>query len=199
MRIPLICLVAAGAIALGGCGYNGLGVGLGYGSPYGYGNSYGYGGYGGYGNYAGYGGRYGYNPYYGSYGDYASGRFGYGGLGYGYQPYGWYDGLYYPGTGYYVYDSYRRPRYWSDAQRVYWTNRVRTAPTPTTTVVRPTSPNWSGFDRTRSERVANRAVRQERILQDRSDRRERLDQRRTERRATTANRTRVVRQSRRDD
>ena len=56
MRIPMISLMAAGALALGGCtdmyGYNGLGVGLGYGSGYGGG----YGGYygGGYSNY-GYG------------------------------------------------------------------------------------------------------------------------------------------------
>ena len=42
MRIPYISLVAAGALALGGCAYDGLGLGLGYGSPY-YGSGYGYG------------------------------------------------------------------------------------------------------------------------------------------------------------
>jgi len=54
MRIPYISLLAAGALALGGCAYDnygygygpysGLSVGVGYGSGY-------YGGYGGYGGY----------------------------------------------------------------------------------------------------------------------------------------------------
>ncbi len=201
MRIPFICLVTAGALALGGCGYNGLGVGLGYGSPYG-----GYGGYGydpyydgyGYGSrYGGYGSRYaGYG--YGGYG-------GYGGFGYGYQPFGWYDGFYYPGTGYYVYDTYRRPRIWSDAQRAYWVKRISAAPatrTPTATP-RPTSPNWSGFEDRRARVIANRTARQERMQESRSDRRERIEQRRIERRpmtsSSTSTRTREGRRSRRDD
>lgn len=65
-----------------------------------YEDGYGYGGLSvGYGD--GYYGR----PYYG---------------GYGYPYYGWYDGFYYPGTGYYVYDRYRRAHRWTDAQRNYW-------------------------------------------------------------------------------
>lgn len=59
---------------------------------------------------AGYGG--GYAPSY------------YGG-GYGYAPsyFGWYDNFYYPGTGVYVYDRYRRPYRWNDGQRAYWEGR----------------------------------------------------------------------------
>ena len=33
MRIPYISVLAAGALALGGCAYGGLGGGLGYGDP----------------------------------------------------------------------------------------------------------------------------------------------------------------------
>jgi hypothetical protein len=61
---------------------------------------------------AGYGG--GYTPgYYGGYG------------GYGYAPsyFGWYNDFYYPGTGVYVYDRYRRPYRWNDGQRAYWEGR----------------------------------------------------------------------------
>lgn len=40
------------------------------------------------------------------------------------QPYyGWYDDYYYPGTGYYVYDSNRRPHRWDSRQRAYWQHR----------------------------------------------------------------------------
>ena len=60
--------------------------------------------------------------------------YGYGGVGvgygsgydpyYGYEPYwGWYDGYYYPGTGYYVYDRYRRAYPWSDHHRHHWEER----------------------------------------------------------------------------
>jgi len=153
MRIPYISLVAAGALALGGCAYGDLGLGLGYGSPY-------YGGYGGYGSY-GYG-----SPYYGSYygSRYYGSGFGYG-LGYGgfgSPYYGWYDNYYYPGTGYYVYDTYRRPHVMTTTQRQYWTSRspvVRTR--STTTSVRP---NWSGFNRhatTKAERQSAREQRQQ--------------------------------------
>jgi hypothetical protein len=95
MRIPLISLVAAGALALGGCAYGdaGYGLGLGYGGGYGY----------------GYNSGYNYNA-------------GYGGYGYGSPYYGWYDNYYYPGTGYYVYDSYRQPHRWNDRQRAYWSS-----------------------------------------------------------------------------
>jgi hypothetical protein len=55
-----------------------------------------------------YGGGY-YDPYYGS----------------GYYPggYGWYDGFYYPGSGYYVYDRGGRRQRWTDTQRRYWEAR----------------------------------------------------------------------------
>jgi hypothetical protein len=217
MRIPLISLVAAGALALGGCGYNGLGVGVGYGSPYA-----GYGSYGGYGYdpyYDGYGygsryGGYGYGSRYGSYG-YGSryGGFGYGGYGgyggFGYQPYGWYDGFYYPGTGYYVYDNQRRARIWSDAQRAYWLNKIRNRPTtgtstgtsaPTVTTTRvATSPNWSGFDDRRA-RSADRVLRQDRMQGNRAERRERLEQRQIERQpGMTTTTRRETRRSRRGD
>jgi hypothetical protein len=141
MRARLAILLA-GAVALGGCAYgyggygspySGLSVGVGYGS--------GYGGYGGYGSY---------------YGGYPYGAYG----GYGAPYYGWYDNYYYPGSGSYVYDSYRRPHVWSDSQRRYWssrrdraldssrhhrsTTRDRTTTTSKQTVLRE---NWSGFER----------------------------------------------------
>ena len=68
----------AGSASLGACTtlspFGGLGVGLG--------NQYGY-------------DDYGYDSYYAGQG-YNSG--------YGYNPYGWYNGYYYPGAGYWVYD-----------------------------------------------------------------------------------------------
>ena len=117
MRIPYISLIAAGALALGGCAYGDLGYGVGYGDGYGaYDYGYGYGPYGGYGEYPAY----------------------YGGFG---APYfGWYDNYYYPGTGIFVYDSYRRPHRWSSGERSYWLSR-QTA-TGTTKAA-----NWSGFNR----------------------------------------------------
>jgi len=151
MRIPYISLVAAGAIALGGCAYDGLGLGLGYGDSY----------YGGYGYGSPYYGGYGYgSPYYGRSGislgvGYGSGY--YGGYGYGSPYYGWYDNYYYPGTGYYVYDSYRRPRVMTTAQRQYWSTRSPALRTSTRTTVRP---NWSGFKH-KSTAAARRTARQE--------------------------------------
>ena len=113
MRIPYISLLAAGALALSGCAYGDLGYGVGYGGGYGaYDYGYGYGAYGGYGAYPAY----------------------YGGFG---APYfGWYDDFYYPGTGVFVYDSYRRPHRWSSSQRAYWSSRQGTGSH---------SANWSGF------------------------------------------------------
>jgi len=58
MRIPYISMLAAGALALGGCAYGGYGYGVGYGGYYG---DYGYGA-----PYYGYGA---YDPF-GWYGDY---------------------------------------------------------------------------------------------------------------------------------
>lgn len=73
-------IIALAGVGLGGCAYNGLGVGVGYGDPYGY-NGYGYDPYG-------YRSAY-YNPY--GYSRYGS-------------PFGWYNGFYYPGSGWYVWD-----------------------------------------------------------------------------------------------
>src|SRR5687768_4553496 len=115
MRIPRLrsaAIIAAGAIGLGGCATY---------SPFGYGS----------GVSVSYGDRY-YDPYYGGYSRYGYGspygygsRYGYGsGYGYGYMPYyGWYNGFYYPGTGYYVYDRNRRPRQLTEAERRYWAER----------------------------------------------------------------------------
>jgi len=136
MRTRVALLAAAGAVTLGGCAdygygsYSGMSLGLGYG-----------GGYGGY-----YGYDYGYSPY---------------GYGYGYSPFdyggwsgdpyfGWYGGGYYPGSGIYVYDSYRRPHRWNDQQRRYWTQRQQSVTTTATTrnYQRPQfHENWSGFNR----------------------------------------------------
>jgi hypothetical protein len=161
MRIPFISLIAGSALALGGCAYGDLGMGLGYGGGYGpygtygspyYGSSYSY----------GYGSPYGYGGYGSPY---------YGGLGSSY--YGWNSGYYYPGSGYYVYDSYRRPYAMTTTQRQYWSNRspaLRTTSTRTTQV----KPNWSAFN----QRQTTRAARQTAA----SDRRASRDQRRADRR-----------------
>lgn len=109
-------------------------------TPYGYGGvSVGYGS--GYGPYAGYG--YDYPGY------------GYSRLGYGYSPYwGWHDNFYYPGTGYYVYDIYRRPYRWTDSHRRYWTTRRERAlrSGSNNVIIRD---NWGDFDRStvRRERI----------------------------------------------
>lgn len=151
MRIPYITIVAAGALALGGCAYGDMGLGVGYGSPY-----YGY-GYGGpYGS--GYYGGLGYSPYYGA------GYYG------GFPYYGWYDDYYYPGTGYYVYDTYRRPHIMTSRQRVYWSKRspaLRTTSVTTRTVVRP---NWSDFNHRTTTRADRQTAREQR-QQAREDRR----------------------------
>jgi hypothetical protein len=153
MRISTLILAAASSVALAGCAYGDLGYGLGYGS-----GNYGYGA--GYGSPYGYGG-YGYgSPYYGAGYGYGS-PYGYGGFGSPY--YGWNNNYYYPGTGYYVYDTYRRPHVWTDAQRNYWTQRIQTASRTGTKVARPSSPNWSAFDRQqlRAQRQQARADRQQ--------------------------------------
>jgi hypothetical protein len=99
-----------------------------------------------------------YDPYYGGYGyGYGAGYPGYG-LGYGFDPYwGWYDGFYYPGSGYYVYDRYRHKHRWTDAQRRYWQLRRERALASSTTsrpvVIRE---NWNDFPRHRSTARGNR-------------------------------------------
>ena len=136
MRARLAILLA-GTVALGGCAYGygdygsygglSVGIGSGYGGYY---DPYGYDGYG-----------YGANPY-GGYGN-----------GYGYPSYyGWYGDYYYPGTGYYVYDRYRRPHTWSDSQQRYWTQqreRVQSADRnrPNARERTTVRENWSGFNR----------------------------------------------------
>lgn len=78
----------------------------------------------------GYGDGYydGYDPYVDGYGDlyYSSGY------------YGWYDGYYYPGAGYYIYDRRGSRHRWSDRHRDYWeTRRGR----------HEARENWSGYRR----------------------------------------------------
>lgn len=60
------------------------------------------------------------------------------GVGSSYPYYGWYDGYYYPGTGYYIYDRRGARMRWNDRHRRYWESR------------RPRSgyrENWSGYRR----------------------------------------------------
>ncbi|HET9810597.1 MAG TPA: hypothetical protein VFP53_02735 [Sphingomicrobium sp.] len=154
-------IVAAAGLGLGGCAYGGLGGYGGYGGvSVGYGD-YGYGGYG-YGSpYYGYGySRYGYNPY------------GYGGY-YGSPYYGWYNGYYYPGSGYYVYDRHHNRRQLTDAERKYWTDRLRQVVQRDGNSATSRTENWSGFthpDRTtrsdtrvRTRATASRPARVERV------------------------------------
>lgn len=72
-------------------------------------DGYGYSGVG-----VGYGAGYYDDPYYAG-----------GGWGGGYAPayFGWYNEFYYPGTGVYVYDRYRRAYPWNVDQRRYWEGR----------------------------------------------------------------------------
>lgn len=149
MRIPYISLVAASALALGGCAYGDLGYGLGLGS-YGYGSPY-Y-GYGGPTFSIGYGT--GYSPYYGGFGYSPF----YSGFGYG-MPYGWYDNYYYPGSGYYVYDVYRQPHVMTTTQRQYWVTRSPALRTGVTTSARP---NWSAFNNRQQLRAERQTMREER-------------------------------------
>ena len=55
-----------------------------------------------------------------------------------YPYYGWYDGFYYPGTGYYIYDSYGQRHRWNDRHRSYWEGRRGG---------RNARDNWSGYRR----------------------------------------------------
>jgi len=204
MRARLAILLAAGSAALGGCTYGyggygpfgGLSVGVGYSS-----------GYGGYDPFcSGYG--YGYGGYYG-YPGYGYGGYPYGSYGRCIDPYwGWYDGFYYPGTGYYVYDSYRRPHVWTDAQRRYWSERRKKAESAAPTKV-VNQPNWGEFNRQRAEqrdawlgsredrrveRQSSPRTRSEDRQVERSTARERASDRRIERRTE-----REIRRSARDD
>ncbi|WP_156404720.1 hypothetical protein [Sphingomonas sp. Root241] len=71
----------------------------------------------------------------------------------GYDPYysygpssyfGWYGDYYYPGTGYYVYDRYRRPHRWNNGQQRYWYDRGRSWRGDR-------RENWGGFGNRRGE------------------------------------------------
>lgn len=101
-RGALVALAAsaglAGCTSYGPYGGSSVGVGVSYGS--------GYGGYGGY----GYGSPYGYgygSPYYASY-----------------PYYGWYDGFYYPGAGYWLYDPWGHRHPITKRQSDYWRNML---------------------------------------------------------------------------
>lgn len=96
-RLGLVGLALAAGLSTAACndGYGYGGLSAGYGA--------GYGGYGGYGD-----------------GFYDAG---YGGYGYAPSYFGWYGDYYYPGTGVYVYDRYRRPYRWNGAQQRYWQGR----------------------------------------------------------------------------
>ena len=67
---------------------------------------------------------------------------------YSYGPrsyFGWYGDYYYPGTGYYVYDRYRRPHRWNNGQQRYWYDRGREWRGDR-------RENWRGFGNRRGER-----------------------------------------------
>jgi hypothetical protein len=163
MRARLVFLIL-GSAALGGCAYGyggygshygGVSVGVGYGSGYG-GYGYGYGGHGGYCSpYS-----YGYGSHYGCIDPY----------------WGWYGGYYYPGTGFYVYDRFRRPFRWNDRQRRYWMQRRHRAQTVSgqANIAVPSQtfrPNWEDFNR---ERGADRGQRREQSGVNRSRRGEQI-------------------------
>ena len=114
-RISTALVVLAASAGLAGCTNFGPygGIGVGVGS------GYGYGGYGGYG----------YDPYYAGYG-------------YGYDPYGWYNGFYYPGTGYWVYDPDRNRRRMTPEEQAHWRARILAKYGSATA---PTRENWDGF------------------------------------------------------
>jgi hypothetical protein len=92
-------LIVAATLGVSACaeGYGYSGVNVGYASAYG-------------------------DPYYDD-GYYGGGYYGAGYGGFGAPYYGWYNDFYYPGTGIYVYDRYRRPFRWNDNQRRYWEGR----------------------------------------------------------------------------
>lgn len=197
MRIRNLSLIAGAALAVSGCAYNGLGMGVGYGNdPYGYG----YGSYGspygyGYGSPYGYGASYG-SPYYG-YGYDPFGRYGYG---YGYAPYGWNNGYYYPGDGYYVYDRNNKPREMTASEKSYWSKRIAevmadnirqnrgTATTSSTSVGTQSVGSTSGATAPRPlrsrETTSSRTERSSSL----SERRSSLEERRTARREAAATR-----------
>lgn len=138
-RVGVVCAITVSVAALAGCDEN-----YGYGGPaVGYGP--GPGGPGAYGDYgpgpgpgAGYDGYY--DGYYGGYGDPYSSA--------GYPGYfGWYGGFYYPGSGIYVYDRYRRPYRWNGNQQHYWSGQRRAYGSQGDGRNLRGNPNWGGFNR----------------------------------------------------
>ncbi|HVL77844.1 MAG TPA: hypothetical protein VM346_01000 [Sphingomicrobium sp.] len=85
---------------------------------------------------------------------------------------GWYDGFYYPGTGYYVYDRWRRPHVWNDLQRRYWSQRREHIRSRTGERFEPRE-NWSGFTRERSRGANAAPPRRQRSVEEAQPRRER--------------------------
>lgn len=101
-------------------------------------------------------GSYGYDPYYSGY------PYGYAGYGYGYDPFGWYNGFYYPGTGFWVYDRNHRRRELTPEERAYWNARIEqyvrdkrglNGPAATSAI----KENWSSFNRPRGTTNATTA------------------------------------------
>jgi len=95
LRSALLALATLPALAACDTYYGDRGYGYGYGGvSLGFGRGY-------------------YDPWYDPYWDhYAS------------NPYwGWYNGFYYPGSGIFIYDRWRRPFRWSDRHRRFWMDR----------------------------------------------------------------------------
>jgi len=195
LRAAAVALVAG--FGLTGCMSpygSGVSVGVGNGGYY---DPY-YGGYGTGGGYPayGYGAGYGYGSGYPGYGYGA----GYPGYGYGYAPWGWYDNFYYPGTGYYVYDSYRRPHRWTDAQRRYWESRRSRGLTVDAfrKAIEAKQQNWAEFEAgpiaATQQQVPTRDGQRVRVERPRTDRIERAN--RTERIQRTDRAQRIERDNR---
>ena len=123
------------------------------------------------------------------------------GVGYGAPYYGWYDGFYYPGTGYYIYDRRGTRHRWSTRYRDYWIAR------------RPRDrryyDNWGSYNaphryrgqpRYRDQRRAYRDDRRDRRGDARRDRREdRYDRDRRRAREDRRDRRGDARRDRRED
>ena len=129
---------------------------------------------------------------------YDDGRYGYSrvsvGLNYGSPYYGWYDGFYYPGTGYYIYDRRGYRQRWSNRYRDYWVARRPGG--------RRYVDNWAGYDGPHRYRGQpgyrdQRAYRDDRRYRDDRDARYR-DERRTQSREDRRWRDRDDRRSSRD-
>jgi len=112
MRPTLIILSGAGALALGGCAYDGAYYGGSVGAAY-IDAAYD----------PGVCWDYGWNGWNGSSGPAMPGC-------------GWYDGYFYPGSGFYVYDRDHHRHRWTSQQQAYWSQQGHSA-TPTARVQSP--------------------------------------------------------------